>query len=510
MANFMNAMKETLNNEKVLTENGAVAYRTTGKELLDLNFSVASLRNATIDDIVCKFERAFFENRLLAMKWLFYARDIRGGLGERRLFRAVIQHMSEAHPRYILPLLSLVPEYGRWDDLWCLLDTPNGDAVIDLVAAQLDDDIRNANRKKNISLLAKWMPREKASSYTSRRYAQIFAEELDMMYNNKYQHTLSDLCRYLDVVEHKMAGQKWDAIDYQKVPSRANLIYNKAFLRHDEERRRDFLNQVEAGTAKINSSVLFPHDIVSRYRGGVDQTLEALWNALPDTVDGCDNTIVVADGSGSMMTGVGNTQVTALDVATSLAIYFAERSSGDFKNKYITFSTRPKFVDLSKARNLHEKLRIAWMHNECANTNIQAVFELILQTAIENRMSQDDLPKNILVISDMEFDSCVTTSAYGRNSWACVRPTRTLFESIEQEFLEAGYKIPRMVFWNVCSRTGTIPVKENDLGVALVSGFSPNIARMVMSDKLDPYECLIEMLNSDRYKPIEEGLINLR
>lgn len=308
-----------------------------------------------------------------------------------------------------------------------------------------------------------------------------------------------------------MSAHKWDGIDYQRVPSRANLIYNSAFLRHDEDRRREFLSKVERGEARINASVLFPHDIVHKYGyRGTDATLEALWKNLPDTVQGCGNTIVVADGSGSMSVRVGKSDVSALEVANSLAIYFAERSSGQFKDNYITFSEHPQLVDLSKGKNLHEKLSIAYSHDEVANTNIEAVFDLILNTAVRKHMEQSELPANILIISDMEFDSCATCGESRRSSgWGYYdrkRPDARLFDVIAKRYADAGYKLPRLVFWNVNSRTGTIPVNENDLGVALVSGFSPNVAKMVMSGKLDPFDCLLETLNTERYQPIEDAL----
>ena len=512
MSNFMDGLKSTMNNECNIsvTENGAAGFRTTGKELLDLNFAVASLRSATEAEIERRFSKAFFQDKIMAMKWLFYARDVRGGLGERRLFRVCITPLAKEFPEYVSPVVALIPEYGRWDDMWCLLDTPVRKSVIDCVSAQLSADIEGEAGGKPISILAKWMPRCKASSKQTRHYAQILRNGL-LMTERKYQHTLANLSRYLLVVEQQMTEGKWDEIDYQRVPSRANLRYNSAFLRHDEERRRAFLGAVEKGEAKINASVLFPHDIVHQYgrSGGVDSNLEVLWSNLPDTVQGCGNTIVVADGSGSMSVRVGNTGVSALEVANSLAIYFAERSSGQFKNQYITFSEHPQLVDLSNGKNLREKLRIAYAHNEVANTNIEAVFDLILTTAVSKCMSQSDLPANILIISDMEFDGCATTNAASRDRWGysrAVPPTPRLFEVIAQRYAEAGYQIPRMVFWNVNSRTGTIPVKENDLGVALVSGFSPNIVNMVMSDKLDPYDCLLEAINTERYQPVDDAI----
>lgn len=505
---FMHAMKSTLNNEfnVSVTENGAVGYRTTGKELLDLNFAVASLRSMSDDQIVNRFKMAFYEDKILAMKWLFFARDARGGLGERRLFRVVLKDLVENNPEMVVPVINLIPEYGRYDDLWCLLDNKNtADIICKMVDAQLTEDFKNMKAKKSISLLAKWMPSINASSAETKRHGKQIAKAIGAT-EREYRNALSMFRKYLDVVEVKMSAKNWSEIKYDAVPSRANLVYNNAFLRNDEERRRDYLSKLEKGEAKINSSVLYPHDIVHKYCNGwrlsskKDTAIEAMWKALPDTVKGCGNTIVVADGSGSMCCGVGGTKITALEVANALAIYFAEHSSGEFKDKYITFSERPQLVDFSKAQSLHGKIQIAMNHCEVANTNIEKVFDLILTTAVKNKMHQEDIPKNILIISDMEFD--MATYSYGRGG----KVSKRLFDVIAQKYADAGYQLPRLVFWNVNSRTGTIPVKENDLGVALVSGFSVNIAKMVMSGKLDPFECLLETLNSERYAPVETAL----
>ena len=511
---FMSAMRNELNNETRLTENGAVGFRSTGHKLLDLNFSVASLRGASEQTIINKFMDAYWEDPVVAIKWLFYTRDCREGLGERRLFRIVLKHLAQEKPEVIKAVFSFAPLYGRYDDLWCLLDTDLKQGVIFVVAEQLTEDRINMKNGKSISLLGKWLPSENASSNETKRYATIIRKGLNMTSRN-YRKMLSDLRKYIDVVECKMSAKEWGGINYEAVPSRANLIYNNAFLRNDEERRRAYLGALEKGEAKINAGTLFPHDIVHKYGHayGVDTALEGMWKALPDTVKGCGNTIVVADGSGSMTCSVGgNTKVTALDVANSLAIYFAEHSSGEFKDKYITFSERPQLVDFSNAKTLRDKIGIARSYNEVANTNIEAVFDLILSTAVNNHMAQEDIPANVLIVSDMEFDSCATSGAPAvRNSWgwyssSYVRPTSTLFDTIAKKYAAYGYKLPRLVFWNVNSRTGTIPVKENDLGVALVSGFSVNIVNMVMSNKLDPYECLLDVLNVERYQAIEDAV----
>lgn len=510
MSNFMSNMKDTLNNEYnvSVTENGAVGYRTTGKNLLDLNFAVSSLRRATESEITDRFFKAFFDDRMAAMKWLFYARDVRGGLGERRLFRTCMVQLAKDYTEYVMAIIPVIAEYGRWDDLWCLLETPVRHAVVQAVEKQLELDMDGMAEHRPISLLAKWMPRCNTSSRITKHYARILCSALCMT-ERKYQHTISSLSRYLVVVEQQMSSGNWKGIDYQRVPSRANLIYNSAFLRHDEERRRDFLSKLEKGEVKINAGAVFPHDIVHKYMsssgygyalGSYDAALEGMWRSLPDTVNGCDNTIVVADGSGSMTVKVSKeSSVTALDVANALAIYFAERSSGQFKDQYITFSENPQLVDLSKGENLHDKIKIARLHNEVANTNVEAVFNLILSTAVKHNTEQSEMPANILIISDMEFDGCACGNRYARlNS--------RLFDVIGKKYEKAGYKLPRLIFWNVNSRTGTIPVKQNNLGVALVSGFSVNVVNMVMSGKIDPYECLLDAINVERYQPIEEAL----
>ena len=503
---FVKEIKNTLDNEKALTENGAVGYRTTGKELLDLNFAVTSLRSASEPEIVNKFTKAFFEDKELAVKWLFFARDIREGLGERRLFRVCFKALENLDEEAVIKFLPYVSEYGRWDDLLVMLEddvsAEVGKKVLWLLLEQLSHDEENMKAGRPISLLAKWMPSINCSSKQRKKLAKRLCKFWDMP-EKQYRQSLSALRKYLNVVERKMCANEWSEIDYSAVPSKANLIYRNAFMEHDALRRQEYLDKLQKGEVKINSSVAFPHDIVNKYSkghnefwqlviDGEDATLEEMWKALPDLVQGCGNTIVVADGSGSMMCKVDpKSQTTALDVANALAIYFAERSSGEFKDKYITFSERPQLVDLSQGETLKDKLNIAYTYNEIADTNIEATFDLILQTAINSNATQEDIPANVLILSDMEYNIAV-----------CGRPDKTLFQTIEQKFNEAGYKMPRLIFWNVNSRTNVIPVKENELGVALVSGFSVNVVKMVMSGKLDPYEVLVEQLMSPRYECI--------
>lgn len=515
---FIQNMKDLLNREYnvSVTENGAVGYRTTGKALLDLNFAVSSLRKASAEEIADKFVKAYYENPVLAVRWLFYAGDVRQGLGERRLFRTILRYLAQSHVDIARALMPLLPEYSRWDVVVALLDTPLGDEAADLIEKQLREDHANMEKGESMSLCAKWLPSENASSSYTKRMARLLADKLSMT-SRQYRQTLSVYRKYLNVVEVKMSRREWAAIDYSAVPSRANIVYNRAFLRNDEARRREFLGAVQKGEKEIHAGVLYPHDIVHSYfeqasRGwahtlrSVDVTLEELWKALPDFVQGTDNTLCVADGSGSMMSAVGNSRVRCLDVANALAIYFSERCTGQFKDCYITFSENPQFVDLSKARTLHDKIELALAHNEVANTNIEAVFELILHTAVKNHMPQQELPVNVLILSDMEFDAA--TRHVVNNQWVSLN--ENLFDTIAKKYAARGYRMPRLVFWNICSRTCTIPVRENECGVALVSGFSPTIVRMVLGSELDPYKILVEQLSAPRYDAVEnavEGLV---
>ena len=255
---FMDAIRDNIleNHNISITENGAIGYETTGKNLLDLNFSVASLRNTSEAEIAKRFYNAFLEDKNLAMRWLFFARDIRGGLGERRLFRAVIEALSMEDPEVVKAIIPLVPEYGRYDDLWCLLNTPVNDVVISFVAKQFESDIAGLIERKPISLLGKWAPSPSASSRETKRYAKIIAKGLGLT-ERDYRKGLSKIRKYLDIVEVKMSAKRWGEINYETVPSRANLIYNNAFLRNDEERRQEYLESLRLTLLCSIRTILF-------------------------------------------------------------------------------------------------------------------------------------------------------------------------------------------------------------------------------------------------------------
>jgi hypothetical protein len=500
MSNFISKMENELNETKIFTENGAVSYATTGKNLLDLNFQLPYLRRCSESEIYSKFMNAYAENSLLALKWLFFVRDVRGGMGERRTFRAIIKKLACDDPEIVSKLISIIPDYGRYDDLLCLLDTPIKDKVASFFSIVIRNDNASVLNGRPSTLCAKWMP--SVSSKKDRKYALMLAKSFGIT-EKAYRKTLSFLRSYIGVTETYMSENKWGYINYSEVPSKANLNYNQAFLKHDKERREEFLKKANDGEVKVNSSTLYPYEITCKYRkayyytnNGYDENLEAAWKNLPNLVKGNNTTLCVVDGSGSMFTSIPNSSALAVDVSNGLGVYFAERCNGEFKNKFITFGASPKLVDLGNDTNLLQKLRIAYSNDDCSNTNIEKVFDLILNTAVKNKMSQEDLPKNVLMISDMEFD-CAHAKYYSDYD-------KTLFETISKKFKDNGYKLPRLVFWNVNSRTNAIPMQENENGVALVSGFSTNVLDMVLSNEFDPYKCLINKLNSERYDEVEK------
>ena len=509
MFNFADGIKTEINNMKTYTDNGALAYATAGDALTDYMFATTALRNSDDNTIKKEFSRVYFEDPMIANKFSFYSRDVRGGMGERKIFHAYLMWLADNKPEVCKSIIPLVPEYGRWDDLWCLLHTKMKDDVCALVNKQLEEDMENAMSNKGVSLLAKWMPSISGSSKETRKDAQIIREYLGIT-DRQYRKTLSRLRQYLDVVEVKMTDNRWDEINYETVPSQANNIYKDAFMRHDETRRLEYLNSLKKGETKINASTLQPHEIVARYLSGrywstvvkeYDETLEQLWKALP--IKSLDNCLVVRDGSGSMTGGYG-TNVRPLDVATSLAVYMADHNHGIWKGKFITFSENPKIVDITKCKDLHDKLVKTYNEDDCSNTDIEKTMMLILRTAIKNHCKQEDMPASILIVSDMQFDSATYQYRYGYQS---DNTLQTLFENIADRYEAAGYKLPKMIFWNVAGQLNkTIPMQKNDLGVILISGFSVQLLDMVMSGETDPYQAILKTINSERYQPIEDAV----
>lgn len=517
--NFMDALKfnqaDTYDNISI-TENGAVGFKTTNSKILDFNYMITSMRNMDEKEIIKRFREAYNENPMLMMRFLFYVGDIKEGLGERRTFNICMKDLAKhGQQRMVNSLIQLfTTDMRRFDDIYNLIEIPGcKKAVGTFIKQQFYADLKNMKEGKPISLLAKWLKSPNTSSKESRHFAGMTREMLGIN-TREYQKKLAQMRKYIDVVERKMSSNNWQAIDYEAVPSKANLIYNNAFLKHDEERRRAYLEGLKKGEAKINAKVLMPHEIVHKYSANnnyyrnlsvYDETLEQLWKNLPDLVNGDSTTLVVADGSGSMLSTIKGTKVSALEVANALAIYFAERARGAFKNTYITFSNTPQLVHFKSEWSLRDKLVEALKHNEVASTNIEAVFDLLLNTAIKYNMKQEDIPANILILSDGEYNSMCCAGPRGTGwSRSYVPVDANLFKHIEKKWNDAGYKLPKLIFNNIMSRTGTIPIKENENGVILVSGFSVNIMKMIMSGKLDPYEALIETIMAPRYDIVQK------
>jgi hypothetical protein len=415
-------------------------------------------------------------------------------------------------------VVKLIPEYGRWKDVLDILaeipdDYALADVIYELIEKQLKEDASNMAANQSVSLLAKWLPSINASK-KARALARRICHHIVLTFEN-YRKMLSALRQYIDVTEVKTCGDNWKEIDYNKVSSNANARYVKAFMKHDPERRQKYLDALSSPVpvgAVMHAANLYPYEVYckytnyERYRIDMaieDQGVEALWKNLKD-IPSVGNTMVVVDGSGSMETPINGSKAMAIDVARSLGVYFSERCTGEFKDKVIEFSATPRFIDLTGCKSLADKYNVLREYKDWTNTNLEKVFDLLLMTAVNNKLPQDDLPKRILVVSDMEFDSATTIKSY--NHFYIMEQYKTLFQTIKDKWTAAGYTMPEIVFWNVNSRTQTIPVTSNEAGVILVSGFSVNNVNMILSGEIDPWSALKSVLDSERYDAVEKAL----
>lgn len=498
--NFAEAIK---NEQKwTRTENGAVALNTTSDALLDLFSTIGALRSRDITEIETKVEEAYKEDALNTVKCIFYARDVREGLGEREVPRIALNYLARKHPEAVIKNIHLIREYGRWDDIYCLVNTPVEDAMWNIVHVQLKADLNNMKENKPVSLLAKWLKSVDTSSAESRKLGRRTAEKLhftDDRYNDwrkyrPYQRLLALFRSYIKVVEKTMCANEWDKIDYEAVPSRASMIYRNAFYKHDQDRYEDFIDAVNRGEKKINASTLYPYDIIEKYclhewysywSKKEDATVEALWKNLPNYVEPGTNAVVIADTSGSMSGGPMNS-------AIGLAVYFAERNTGAYHNLWMNFSSNPSWQIL-KGESLCQKLHSINMDNWNGSTNLHKAFRLVLDTALNNKVSADEMPKSIIVISDMEIDAC------GDKNW-------TFYDQMKAEFAQYGYEIPQIIFWNVNSRHDVFHADSKRKGVVLCSGQSVTTFKTLINTiGMTPVEYMMSVLGSDRYKNITLG-----
>lgn len=501
--NFLDALSAEIN--VAYTENGAKTLATSGSNCLDLFATIGALRNDDADDIWCRFFKAYCENPTLAMKILFYARDVRGGLGERDVFRKIISRLANANPTSVRKNLKYISEFGRWDDVICLLGTTVHDDVITLIHDQLVQDANHIVRGdiENLSLIGKWLPSINTSSKKTVAAAKTICRGLHIK-EREYRKMLTLLRKNIQIIENNLRKKEY-TFDYSKQPSGAMLKYRKAFIRNDGARYAAFMDRVEKGEETIHTGTLYPYDIVSKIiNDAIDgwswqrhaicrlseaerKSLDITWKNLENFADN-RNSLCVIDGSGSMYHG-SFSSVNPINIAISLGLYFAERNTGLFKDHFITFSTRPQLVKV-EGSDITDRVRNCMLYNECSDTNIQAVFDLILDTAVKHNLPQSELPETVYIISDMEFNFCTRDASV------------TNFEYAKEAFKNAGYKLPNLVFWNVDSRNTQQPVKMDETGTALVSGCSPRIFSMVASGETDPVKFMESVILSKRYEMI--------
>jgi len=474
----MNTFVTAIDNQEARTANGMKARKATANSCVDLFYAIGASRGK---NIIPLFTAAYVENPDLALRIVAWARDVRGGAGEREIFRSVLRHLETHNPKAATALLKKVPELGRWDDV-LVFDTK---AMKSVAYTMLGDALRERN-----GLAAKWTPRQ-----------GNIAREIREFFNMSPKQYRKTLVGMTTVVEQKMCANDWDNINYSHVPSVAHARYKKAFGRHGTTYAEYVKKLVEGDkSVKINASAIFPHDVIagmpanSMARGNNLTTDElnvviAQWNALPNYV-GDSSVLPLVDVSGSMTCKVGKTNLSCIDVAVGLGLYFADKNTGAFKDCMLTFSGKPELVKLKG--NIVEKINQMVNTDWGMNTNLHAAFNQILKTAVDNNVAPADMPGTLLILSDMQFD-------------ACVNHDDSAIKMIRRKYEEAGYKVPTVVFWNLNS-CDNVPVKFNESGTALVSGFSPAVMTAVMSgdqEYLTPEAVMLRAVMQDRYAVCE-------
>lgn len=485
MNTFANAMAEISNLKS--TENGALAYSSTNSALYDLFAFGGAYRTRSELDCLLLFEKALKENEHLAMKCLFYLRDTRGGAGERRFFRTCFRWLCSEHPEIAKRNLIYVSEFGRWDDLIypCLGTSMEGEMLAILAYQVLTLD----SSAENPSLAAKWLPSENASSTATRAAAKKIREYFHMSHK-EYRQLLSKLRKRIKVLERTMSLNEWNDIDFAKIPSKAGLNYKDAFLRREETKDR-YTKFITSKDTKVNAETLYPYDIANKANSVYREdflnpnriAVNKYWENQKDYLNGADcSMICVCDTSGSMAG-------TPINVATSLSIYCAERMIGPFAGSYISFSSRPQLIKVEGVDFVDKFFRIK-RASLLENTNIEAVFDLLLSIAQKESVKEGDIPKTIVIISDMEIDYM--------SNWT-EDNAATEMERIRTRWNAAGYQLPHLVYWNVNARNDTI--LDSGDNVTFVSGCSPVIFQQIISGKKGIDLCL-ETLNSERYSCI--------
>ena len=507
MSKFLNGMVDATN--FTLTENGGVTHKTTKSDLLDMFAMGAAMRKRSNEDVILMWRKAYAENPVYALKCLFYIRDVRGGQGERRFFRVCLADLARQDAAAARRNLQFVAEFGRWDDLYVFVGTPLEADALQIMKDQLNLDVQC----KTPSLLAKWLKSENTSSAESRRLGNITREFLGMSHK-QYRKTLSILRERINVLERLMSEGRWDEIEFDKIPSKAGLKYKNAFARRDIIKAK-YEAFAKDTTKTVNAKTLYPyecvaealkmcrHDSWSRHEKTLPPMddvnrlmVDKYWANLADYFNGASfNGIAVVDTSGSMVSSEASAPI---NVAISLGLYCAEKAGGPFAGHYISFASRPQLI-ATEGVDFVDKVQRIYRTNLVDNTNIEATFDLMLDTALRTKCSQDDLPQNVIIISDMEFDSA--TSGWRSNSTINRRNAETVLEGIARKWASYGYKMPHLIFWNVDARQNNIPMLGNG-PISYVSGFSPSIFETIMSGKTG-YDLMLEKLNSERYNCIQ-------
>lgn len=476
MNEFLTALK-TIDNYTT-TENGAVALHSTMNACLDAFGSLAAMKLSDEETIINTFSKAFAEDKAFAMRLLFYVRDIRGGQGMRRIFRVILKWLAEKEPAYVINNLDNILYFGRGDDFLCLLGTSVRASVLDYISYVLHEDLNNRVSNKPISLLAKWLPSENASSEQTKAYARQIRISLHWS-SRTYRKTLSKLRAYLKVVERDMSANNWTGINYETVPAKAAMNYGDAFYRHDETGYVEYIEKLANGQAKVNAASLFPVDIVHKILDNYytlnlkDRKLyNAMWKALPNYCSDEETGICVVDTSGSMYG-------TPIEVAVSLGMYCADKCYGPFKNHFITFSHSPRLQEIvgdDIVDKIHNLERADWD----SNTDLEAVFDLILRTAVSRKLPQQCLPKKLYIISDMQFDEARGADGYYGWYGQPQHPTRPFMDIMADKFARAGYEMPMIVYWNVrASECGMFQSTFEGKDCCMVSGYSPSLFKAI-------------------------------
>ncbi len=467
----MATLMELMASEK-RTENGAFARNTTFNAIVNLFAVAGALRNRNSDDIIEMWKDAFNEDAEIAFKMLFYIRNIRGGLGERNTFRVLLKYVATNYPDFVMANLDNIVFYGRYDDLFVLLDTPIENYVYEYIKEQLVTD-SNADENEPISLLAKWMPSINTSSDKTRQLAYKFCNALNYS-PAEYRKLLSRLRKKLDVLEVNMSANNWSNINYSSVPALAMNKSSNAFYNRDHDRFIKYIEDVKNGKTTINSGTLYPYDLVHKIFNNENEVAEQQWKNMPDYFNGRTfNALVMADVSGSML---GR----PIETSIGLAIYFAEHNTGVFANSYLTFTSTPNIVTIKPNKSLYEKVNCVKLKGIGYDTNLESAFNRVLDTAICNNVPKEDMPESIIVISDMEIND------FGQNT--------SFLSYMKTKFNDAGYELPKLVWWNVNARSNTFHADTDD-NTQFISGSSASAFESLISGKtLSAIELVVNTL----------------